>query len=353
MAQKKDYRRPFPLRASHATVDFLFIVLMLILLLIAIYMELDINSVYEEADPKQWVQYKPDFPEDIVSFEELKEQNDDVIGWLTIYDTNIDYPLLFPSEGDNNYYLSHDPLKGYTTSGSLYLDARNSRDFSDFNNIIHGHHMAEHKMFGDLDLFVEEDYFLNHEFGNLYINGRDYGIQIIVTALTDGYDWSIYRLHVSSDKEKLEYINALYTKAILVRGVNLNGKDATERAKTLLSQGATSPITPNDKLLVLSTCNLKETNGRYIVVAKVLDHTVENPYPKSEIKPRDPGKIDAYSLFNQYGALPLWIWIGIIVLLIILTYILYRLSRLRDKRIIAARAASQEGANAYDENELP
>lgn len=344
------YNRPFPLKASHATVDFIFIVLMLILLLIAIYMELDINSVYQEADPKQWVQYKPDFPDDIVSFEELQEKNDDVIGWLTVYDTNIDYPLLFPSDGDNSYYLSHDPLKAYTTSGSLYLDARNKKDFSDFNNIIHGHHMAQHKMFGDLDLLVEEDYFLNHEFGNLYANGRDYGIQIVATVLTDGYDWNIYRLNINSQEERLEYINSLYAKAVLVRGVNLSGQDQEARTRTLLMQGATAPITPNDHLLVLSTCNLKETNGRYIVIAKILDHTVANPYPKSEIKPRNPGRIDAYSLFNQYGSLPIWLWLGIIVLLILLTYLFYKLSRRRDKRITAAKAASQEGANVYDEN---
>ena len=344
------YNRPLIMRASHAGLDFLFIVLMLVLLLIAIYMEMDLNSVYQEADPKQWVQYKPDFPEEVETFEELQEKNSDVIGWLTIYDTNIDYPLLFPSDGDNNYYLSHDPVKKYTTSGSLYLDARNTRDFSDFNNIIHGHHMAEHKMFGDLDLFTDEDYFLKHEFGNLYINGRDYGFQIVAVVLTDGYDWSIYRLNVDSEQDRLDYINALYSRAILVRGIDLSNKDATQRARTLLSQGATSPIKTSDHLMVLSTCNLKETNGRYIVVAKILDHTVDNPYPKSEIKPRDPGAIDAYSLFNQYGALPIYIWIGLILLLILITFILYKVSRRRDKRIADRHSNPAEGADAYDQN---
>lgn len=343
------YDRPLVMRASHATVDFIFIVLMLILLLIAIYMELDINSVYQEADPKQWITYKPDFPEDVETFEELQEKNPDVIGWLTIYDTNIDYPLLFPSDGDNNFYLSHDPMRNYTTSGSLYLDYRNARDFTDFNSIIHGHHMAEHKMFGDLDLFVDEDYFLKHEYGNLFVNDRDYGIQIVAVALTDGYDWGIYKLHVNEPKERLDYINALYSKAILVRGVDLKGKDDEQRARTLLSQGATSPITPNDHLLVLSTCNLKETNGRYIVVAKLLDHSVPNPFPGSEIKPRNPGSIDAYTLFNRYGALPVYIWLVIIFLSILLLYILYKLSRRRDRKVAERRIAKEKESDAYDQ----
>lgn len=354
MAREKRKRVPFPLRASNATVDFLFVVLMLIMLLFAIYMELDINSVYEEADPKQWVQYKPDFPDDVVSFEELQEKNDDVIGWLTIYGSNIDYPLLYPSDGDNAYYLSHDPVKDYTTSGSLYLDARNSRDFSDFNNIIHGHHMAQHKMFGDLDLFTEEDYFQMHEFGNLFVNDRDYGVQIVATVLTDGYDWNIYRTNVDSQEKRLEYINALYSKALLVRGIDLSGKDQKERACKLLTQGATSPITPNDRLLILSTCNLEETNGRYIVVAKILDQPVDNPYRKSEIKPRDPDKIDAYSLFNKHGALPIYIWLGIIILLIISTYLLYKLSRRRDRRVWERKnqqIAPEKETDAHDEHE--
>ena len=351
MAQDREYKRPYIMRASHATVDFLFIVAMLVLLLIAIYFELDLNSVYQEADPKQWVQYKPDFPEEVETFEELQETNSDVIGWLTIYDSNIDYPLLFPSDGDNNYYLSHDPVRKYTTSGSLYLDARNVRDFSDFNNIIHGHHMAEHKMFGDLDLFMDEEYFLKHEFGNLFANGKDYGFQIVAVVKTDGYDWNIYRLNVDTEEKRLEYINALYSKAILVRGVDLHGKNQKERAKTLLTQGATSPITTRDHLLVFSTCNLKETNGRYIVVAKLLDHTVANPFPKSEIKPRKAGSIDAYSLFNRYGALPIYIWIGIIFLLILLTYILYKLSRRRDRKITEKKATALKGDDAYDQNQ--
>jgi len=100
---------------------------------------------------------------------------------------------------------------------------------------------------------------------------------------------------------------------------------------------------------MFSTCNLKETNGRYIVVAKLLDHTVANPFPKSEIKPRNPGSIDAYSLFNQYGALPIYIWLGIIFLLILLTYILYKLSRRRDRKITEKKATALKGddANAF------
>ena len=322
-------------------VDGLFVVLMLLLLLVAIYIKMDSDSVYQGADPKRWIQYKPDFPEDVVSFEELQEKNPDVKGWLTVYGTNIDYPVLHSTE-DNFYYLNHNSLKEADGSGSIYLDYLNSPDLSDFNNILHGHHMAQHKMFGDLDLFAKQEFFEKHEFGNLYWGGKDNGLQIIATILTDGYDWNIYNTKVRTDEEKVELINYIYQKSILIRGVDLTNKAQAERERQLLQQGVTSPLTPRDKLIVFSTCNLRETNGRYIVVAKLLDHTVANPYEETELKKKDNGeRIDTFTLFNEYGALPLWVWFAILILLIILTFILYRLSRQRDRRITQKFAAEQ------------
>lgn len=327
----RNENRSFPFRALHGTVDFLFVALMMLFLLVAIYMEMDINSVYGAADPKQWIQYKPDFPDDVLSFEELQEKNADVIGWLTIYGTNIDYPLLYPKDGNNNFYLDHNPVREPESSGTLFLDSRNSPDFTDFNTIIHGHHMAQHKMFGDLDLFLDEDFFIKHEFGNLYANDRDYGFQIVVMVKTDGYDWDLYRVNEANSKDRIKYINSLYAKAVHIRGIEIGNRTHE------YSEEATSPITPDDKLLIFSTCNLGETNGRYIVVAKILPQPIENTFPEKVIKPRDNGTLDTYTLFNRYGLLPVWAWLGMIAALIIVTFILYRISRWRDKR-----------RNAYD-----
>ena len=331
-------------------VDGLFVVLMLFLLLVAIYIKLDSDSVYQGADPKRWIQYKPDFPEDVVSFEDLQKKNPDVKGWITVYGTNIDYPVLFSPE-DNNYYLNHNSLKEPESSGSIFLDYRNKPDLSDFNNILHGHHMVQHKMFGDLELFAETNFFEKHEFGNLFYNGKDNGIQIIATILTDGFDEKIYNTNIQTDDERVKLINYIYQKAVLIRGVDLTNKEQSERERQLLQQGVTSPLTPRDTLIVFSTCNLTETNGRYIVVAKLLDHTVPNPYEETELKIRNNSEhIDTFTLFNRYGALPLWIWIAIIILLIIVTYILYKLSRRRDRRI-TQRRNSQKETDAHDEHE--
>ena len=75
------------------------------------------------------------------------------------------------------------------------------------------------------------------------------------------------------------------------------------------------------------------------MVAKLLDHTVANPYEEAELKKKDNGeRIDTFTLFNEYGALPLWVWFALLNLLIIMTFILYKLSRRRDRRITQKRA---------------
>ena len=211
--------------------------------------------------------------------------------------------------------------------------------------------MAHRKMFGDLDRFVDEVFFQKHEFGNIYFGDRDHSIQIIATIMTDGYDRIIYHPGMKTEEDRIKFINYIYSKASLIRGVDLANKDQAQRERELLLQGATSPLAPNNTIITLSTCNMEETNGRYIVIAKILDYTVENPYPEKKAKKKNNTNehIDTFTLFNQYGALPLYIWFAILILLIISTYILYKLSRRRDKRI-TQQSNPSGGDDVYDQN---
>ena len=109
------------------------------------------------------LQYKPSIvsnqdqeqPEDVQSL--LAEINPDYRAWLTVYDTNIDYPVMQGS--DDLYYAYHDIYKESSLTGAIYLAAGNSPDLSDNYNLIYGHHMDNKAMFGGLDLYREESYF--------------------------------------------------------------------------------------------------------------------------------------------------------------------------------------------------
>ena len=92
----------------------------------------------ENAMPEHYEIYRPT-EEDYGNFDELKAQNSDVCGWITIYGTHVDYPIV--QSEDNSTYLMRNPRGEYSLSGSIFMDYMNQKDFSDFNTIIYGHHM--------------------------------------------------------------------------------------------------------------------------------------------------------------------------------------------------------------------
>ena len=93
-----------------------------------------------------------------------------MVGWLTVDGTSIDYPVM--QGGNNLTFLNRNPYGEFSLSGSIFLDSRNSPDFSDEYSIIYGHHMAYGKLFGALDAFLDETYTSSHRSRTLLI-GRD------------------------------------------------------------------------------------------------------------------------------------------------------------------------------------
>ena len=337
--------------------DILFIALMLFLLLFASYARWDSQQVYTMADPIQYIQYKPSPPE-MMPFEELQEINPEVLGWLTIYDTNIDYPLV--KAEDNEYYLNHNPLREPEGAGALFLDYRNEKNFTDFNTIVFGHHMAHHEMFGDLDLFLEEDFWNKHEYGNLIYDSQNHGLQFVAMLQCDAYDFFIYHPAVNGESQRVKYINRIYETAKFVRGVDtehLRDMQEQEAARkkalkeagetdtgedSVFARGRTSPVTPDDHLVLLSTCSADITNGRFILVAKILDHPVENPFPDFTSHKVQRG-IDSAKISARLGKFSVQTWILILIILIILVLILYLLSTYLYKKKL-------EGEEEHDEN---
>jgi len=136
----------------------------------------DSNQLYVEADTTQYEQYKP-IDTDTRSFAELKEINTDVIGWISVYGTNIDYPLV--QTEDNETYVNTSITGEKVLSGSIFLDYRNRPDFSDFNSIIYGHHMDRALMFGDIGEFQDEEYFKERRYGRCIMARESMGLSFL------------------------------------------------------------------------------------------------------------------------------------------------------------------------------
>ena len=146
------------------------------------------------------LQYRPNIEnEEPPYLDDLVKINPDTVGWVTVYGTNIDYPVM--KGKDDVEYLNKDPMGNYSISGSIFMSYHNSKDFSDPYTLLYGHHMENGSMFGDLDKFRDDkDFFFNkndkrckfEEDGVLIMQEQVYNLRVMALLQTTAYDHNIY-----------------------------------------------------------------------------------------------------------------------------------------------------------------
>jgi sortase B len=168
--------------------DRILIFLCVILLLLGGYALLDTIHIYYHANDKSLLNYKPEVDENGIVRDPVSLPG--AVGWLTLGDTNIDYPIM---QGlDNSAYLNKDPYGNYSLSGSLFLDANNASDFTDQYSMIYGHHMEHDAMFGALEEFLNEDYFAKHRSGSIIIGNKSYKLILFAALECNAYQKEIF-----------------------------------------------------------------------------------------------------------------------------------------------------------------
>ena len=313
-------------RTLSRTVDNAVLLTLLVILILAAYSLWDSHQVFAEADAEQYETYKPVTEEDTKSFDELRAMNPDVLGWITIYDTKIDYPLV-QSKTSNSEYLSQNPEKEFQSSGSIYLDTKCDPHFSFFNSVIHGHHMDNRRMFGDLGLFVEKDFFDKHQYGNLFYDGKNHGLEFFAILKVDAHTNLIQNPGITEEAEKQAYIGQIYQRATWTRDIG---------------------VSTQDHIVMLSTCAMDMTNGRFILCAKLHDAPIANPFPEEEEQQNIGGRLDIFSLIDRFQNFTIWQWILILIALILITYLLYKAER---HRLLKKRERKQKAATENGESE--
>lgn len=267
-------------------VNIMVIVVMIVLFVYGSYAIWDTYAVVQEASPTKYDRYKPT-GNNQVSFADLRAENPDVFGWLTVYGTNIDYPLV--QGEDNREYLAIDAQKKYTSSGAIFLDCKNNRSFRDFNSIIYGHHMAYNAMFGDISDFAEKDFFDTHLYGNIHYENGDHGIRFFAFMDVEAYSSHVYSPGLTKEKEQQEYLDRILAEAVHIRDVG---------------------VTIHDRIVLLSTCNQSVTNGRFLLVGVLTDKKYEDPF-ENETGKKQVLRIDDASSGE------LWNFVSLFMLLII------------------------------------
>lgn len=199
------------------------------------------------------------------SFARLKAVNEDARGWITVYDTNIDYPVV---QGEDDLEYATKDIYGKTSiTGAIYLKTDNSEDLSDPYNVIFGHHMDNGAMFGDLEKYKKEDYFNSHLGGWLYAGGRYYKLDVFAVMLTDAYNENVYDIKALTISERIKYI---LTNSEFYRLLS----DSDRQALELFEKEGPAVLDQLQKsgdpamILALSTCESAITNGRIVVFCK-------------------------------------------------------------------------------------
>lgn len=206
----------------------------------------------EAVEETQPVETEPPLPtvEIPINFDYLRGENADIIGWIVVDGTLIDYPILYDTTY-NYYYLNHN-YEGTTTGyGSVFVLGENAGDFTDFNTVAYGHNMLDGRMFAQLHRFRDKNFFDSHGQIIIYTPERQLTYQVFAAYRRDNLD--IIANTDYSTKELIdEYIESVYAQTDLAL-FNPEYK-----------------VTSSDRIITLSTC-IGNPARRYVVQGVLVD----------------------------------------------------------------------------------
>lgn len=190
--------------------------------------------------------------ERMLQIAELKKENEDIIGWIEIEGTNINFPVVQGT--DNEYYMKHTYTKEYANDGSIFLDKSYDWNLPSTNLLLYGHNNKNGNMFQDLLKYKDENFYKEHTTIRFTTVNEDCQYEIISAFLSRVYyqdEQNVFRYYyfINANNE-VEYNN--YVEESKKASLYDTGKSATY----------------GEQLLTLSTCEYSQEDGRFAVVAK-------------------------------------------------------------------------------------
>ena len=181
-----------------------------------------------------------------INFQELKQVNSDVVAWIMVDGTSVNYPIVKSS--DNDYYLNHDIMKSPKGSGWTFMDFRNTPDLSDSNTIFYGHNLLNKTAFGSLGTV----------FTDKWINSSNHYIVVKTESVSHVYEvFSRYIIEPEVYYLQTNFYNESAYQQFL----------DTIKSRTNYDFGVS--VTTNDKIITLSTCS-DDNKGRKVIHAKMI-----------------------------------------------------------------------------------
>lgn len=184
-----------------------------------------------------------------IDFDSLHEISQDAVAWLYCPETEINDVIA--QSDDNNYYLRRLLNGTHANCGTLFVDYRNSPDFSDEITLIYGHNMKNGSMFASLMDYQNPGYYEEHPVMYLFTPEKRYQLELIAGYTTDTND-ILYEVPATvADRESV--------------------LSHAEKVSSFIS-GVTAA--PEDRLVILSTCSYAYDDARYVVIGRLIEESV-------------------------------------------------------------------------------
>lgn len=177
-------------------------------------------------------------------FDQLRTINADIVGWISIEDTKINYPVV--QAADNDYYLKHNAEQQRSARGSIFMDYRNTNVNDDIHTVIYGHHMKDGSMFGELSKYKDATYYKEHP-------------TITFEGLAEATKWQIFSVYIYSPED--QFFEYEFTD-------DQQYGDYLEKIMKKSRYDTNIEVTIDDHLLTLVTCTYEVTDARFIIHAK-------------------------------------------------------------------------------------
>lgn len=194
----------------------------------------------------------------IVDWDALRAVNPDIVAWIYIPDSPVNYPVV---QGQDNQEYLHKAFDGSTgwlaSAGTIFLDSNNASDFSDRNSALYGHHMNDGSMFASLSDWQNNDEFNSHRDIYLLTPQGNYRLKTFAMVKTTGTD-ALVQTTFSSEESYRSYIQDKLDRSVVTQeGDVLGASDITQS-------------------MLFSTCEYSQADGRAVLFAAVVETTVAN-----------------------------------------------------------------------------
>lgn len=214
--------------------------------------ENDDEQVVKESENNNSEEDENEATERMLKVEKLQEENEDIVGWIEIEETNINYPVL--QGDDNEYYLTHNYKKEKSQKGSIFLDADYDWSIHSNNLLIYGHNIMNDLMFKDLLKYADEEFYKEHPIIRFTTKEHD-GEYEIISAFKS-------RVFNKSDTNVFRYYNFINAET------EAEYNEFVENAKKASLYDTNINAEYGDKLITLITCSYHTTDGRFVVIGR-------------------------------------------------------------------------------------